>query len=92
MMSNPHNEDHGKLTSSNLKDFNQDSNRNPALNNYQNESSPREVIQMERGGINSGINQNVKNRNYGATNRNPTRMVSNESPLEDGFISNIQPI
>jgi len=44
----------GKLTSSNLKDFNQDSKRNNQDNNdnHYRGPSPRDVIQMERGGSN----------------------------------------
>ena len=56
--------------------------------------APREAIQMERGGANSGMADNVRNRNYGAINRQPQpeRMESNENAAPDAFISNIQPI
>ena len=47
---------------------------------------------MERGGSNSGMADNVRNRNYGALNREVMRVESNESPAPDAFISNIQPI
>ena len=88
-------EDQAKLTSNNLQDFNNDirgighGNQNQNHPYQEREGSPREVIQMERGGGNAGISDQNRNRNYGAVNKPPILMENRAGPGPDAFISNI---